>query len=306
MDPGSDPGGDVDGDAATAERDDLDPSRARSAVNTDPDRFSTDEIFHRVVMTAFHEVSARRRALYLSGLSAGLAITVTFFGYATVRTATAPDPTGLLGPLLYPLGFLYIILGRYQLYTENTLTPVTLALTRVCSVPAVLRVWVLVLAGNVSGAAVGAFVLANTGVFDAASATTAAQLGRGGIETPWWDLVFKAVFAGWLVAGVVWLEHAVRDSIARVLLVYIVIYTIPVTGLYHVVVSVCDVAYLVFLGRESLLTGLWEFVIPVLLGNTLGGVFLVTVLNFGQLSRTLPAEISRQQTLSLRAWLFGK
>jgi len=91
-----------------------------------------------------------------------------------------------------------------------------------------------------------------------------------------------------------------------VFLVYIVIYTIPVTGLYHVVVSVCDVAYLVFLGQASLLTGLWEFVIPVLLGNTLGGVFLVTVLNFGQLSRALPDEIARQQTLSVRTWLFGR
>ncbi len=304
MSPGSAPGDDTDSPAT--DREDLPGGRGPAVGGVVPDRFSTDEIFHRVVMTAFHEVSARRRALYLSGLSAGLAITVTFFGYATVRAATAPDPTGLLGPLLYPLGFLYIIMGRYQLYTENTLTPVTLALTRVCSVPAVLRVWVLVLAGNVSGAAIGAYVLANTGVFDATSAASAAEIGRAGIETAWWDLVFKAVFAGWLVAGVVWLEHAVRDSIARVFLVYIVIYTIPVTGLYHVVVSVCDVAYLVFLGRENLLTGLWEFVIPVLLGNTLGGVFLVTVLNFGQLSRALPAEISRQQTLSIRTWLFGR
>ncbi|WP_136717620.1 formate/nitrite transporter family protein [Halorientalis salina] len=303
MSPGSDRGDDTDSPATG--RDDLPGGRGPAYGDVVPDRFSTDEIFHRVVLTAFHEISARRRALYLSGLSAGLAITVTFFGYATVRAA-APDPTGLVSPLLYPLGFLYIIMGRYQLYTENTLTPVTLALTRVCSVPAVVRVWVLVLAGNVSGAAVGAFVLANTGVFDATTAASATEIGQAGIETPWWDLLFKAVFAGWLVAGVVWLEHAVRDSFARVFLVYIVIYTIPVTGLYHVVVSVCDVAYLVFLGQERLLVGLWEFVIPVLLGNTLGGVFLVTVLNFGQLSRSLPEEISRQQTLSMRTWLFGR
>ena len=304
MSPGSAPGDERKGD--DWEAGDLRRSGAPSAGEAVPDRFSTDEIFHRVVATAYEEVGARARALYLSGLSAGLAITITFFGYATVRAATAPDPSGLLAPLLYPLGFIYIIMGRYQLYTENTLTPVTLALARVRTVPSVLRVWGLVLAGNVSGAAVGAFVLAETGVFDATSAATAVEIGQAGIATPWWDLVFKAVFAGWLVAGVVWLEHAVRDSVSRVLLVYLVIYTIPVTGLYHVVVSFCDVAYLVFVGRERLLTGLWEFVIPVLLGNTLGGVFLVTVLNFGQLSRSLPPEIARQETLSLRKWLLGR
>jgi len=306
MSPGSDPGDETGPGADDWVAGDLRRGGAPSAGEAVPDRFSTDEIFHRVVATAYEEVGARARALYLSGLSAGLAITITFFGYATVRAATAPDPAGLLGPLLYPLGFIYIIMGRYQLYTENTLTPVTLALARVRTVPSVLRVWALVLAGTVSGAAVGAFVLAETGVFDATSAATAVEIGQAGIETGWWDLVFKAVFAGWLVAGVVWLEHAVRDSVSRVLLVYIVIYTIPATGLYHVVVSFCDVAYLVFVGRESLLTGLWEFVIPVLFGNTIGGVFLVTVLNFGQLSRSLPPEIARQETLSLRKWLLGR
>lgn len=306
MTPGSDPGADGSAEPAPTAREDGRQGSGPTTGEAVADRFSTDEIFQRVVATAFEEVGARARVLYLSGLSAGLAITITFFAYARLTTATAPDPSGLLGPLLYPLGFLYIIMGRYQLYTENTLTPVTLVLMRVQSIPSVLRVWTLVLAGNATGAVLGAFVLANTGVFDSASALTAVQISVEGIEVAWWDLVFKAVFAGWLVAGVVWLEHAVQDSVARILLVYVVIYAIPVTGLYHSVVSICEMAYLVFAGRISLLTGLWEFVVPVLLGNTIGGVFLVTVLNFGQLSRGTPAGVVGEERLGLRQWLFGR
>lgn len=301
--PGSESGDDEDTDAPTgSHRSRRRPPATGEAV---ADRFSTDEIFHRVVATAFHEVDARAQSLYLSGFSAGLAITITFFAYATLKAAAAPDPTRLLGPILYPLGFLYIILGRYQLYTENTLTPVTLALTRVRSIPSVLRVWGLVLAGNATGAILGAFVLAFAGIFDPASARTAVAIGLGGIETAWWPLAFKAVFAGWLVAGVVWLEHAVQDSMSRILLVYVVIFTIPVTGLYHSVVSICDVAYLVFVGKATILVGLWEFVVPVLVGNTLGGVVLVTVLNFGQLSRATPAEVAGEERLDRWEWLFG-
>ncbi|WP_435361570.1 formate/nitrite transporter family protein [Haloarchaeobius sp. DFWS5] len=141
-------------------RTDVDRARsgAPAAGEAVGDRFSTDEIFQRVVATADEEVGTSTRKLYLSGLAAGFAITLTFFVYGTLKAAFPNDTTGLLAALLYPLGFVYIIMGRYQLYTENTLTPVALVLTRVASVPSLFRVWAGVLAGNLTGALVGAFV----------------------------------------------------------------------------------------------------------------------------------------------------
>lgn len=280
-------------------------SGAPAAGKAVGDRFSTDEIFQRVVATADEEVGSESLRLYLSGLAAGFAITLTFFVYATTKAAFPDDTTGLVAPLLYPLGFVYIIMGRYQLYTENTLTPVTLVLTRVASVPSLFRVWVAVLAGNLTGALVGAFVLANTGVFSPAAAAAAVEIGARGVETPWWDLVFKAVFAGWLVAGLVWLEHAVRDSISRVVLIYLIIFTIPATGLYHIVVSSADTFYLVFTGNVDLFVGLWEFAVPVLIGNTIGGVFLVTLLNYGQTADPFPDGDGKRRRLGRREWLFS-
>ncbi|MFC7203102.1 formate/nitrite transporter family protein [Haloferax namakaokahaiae] len=288
-----------------AKRTDQARSGAPSGGKAVGDRFSTDEIFQRVVATADEEVDSVTMKLYLSGLAAGFAITLTFFLYATLRAALPNDTTGLFTPLLYPLGFVYIIMGRYQLYTENTLTPVTLVLTRVASIPALLRVWVSVLAGNFSGALIGTFVLAHTGVFSVAASGAAVNIGLEGIQTPWWDLVFKAMFAGWLVAGLVWMEHAVRDSVSRVVLIYLVIYAIPATGLYHIVVSSADVFYLVFTGNVAVATGLWEFVVPVLLGNTIGGVFLVTLINYGQTANRFPEGEGPRTRLSISDWLFS-
>lgn len=280
-------------------------SGAPAAGEAVGDRFSTDEIFQRVVATADEEVGSPTRKLYLSGLAAGFAITLTFFLYATLAAAFPDDTTGLLAPLLYPLGFVYIIMGRYQLYTENTLTPVTLVLTRVASVPAVLRVWTGVLAGNLTGAFVGAAVLAGTNVFSPAAATAAVDIGTTGAATPSFDLFVKAVLAGWLVAGLVWLEHAVRDSISRVLLVYLVIFTIPATGLYHVVVTATEVFYLSLTGNASFLVGLGEFLLPVFLGNTVGGVVLVTLINYGQTERRFPEDEGERPRLGIGAWLFS-
>ncbi|MFW5922277.1 MAG: formate/nitrite transporter family protein, partial [Halodesulfurarchaeum sp.] len=83
------------------------------------DRFSTDEVFQRIVAAADEEITAGNRELFFSGLAAGFAITITVLLYVSMTATTGGDP--VLSVMLYPLGFIYIIIGGYQLYTENTL-----------------------------------------------------------------------------------------------------------------------------------------------------------------------------------------
>lgn len=277
-------------------------SGAPAAGRAVRDRFTTDEIFQRVVASADTEVGSSVRELALSGLAAGFAITLTFLGHAVGATVSS---NVFIAALLYPLGFIYIILGRYQLYTENTLPPVALLLTRLVSVPLLLRIWGVVLLGNLVGAACGVFVLAHTHVLAPEAAHAAAEFGREGVETGWWTLFFKALFAGWLVAGVVWLDHSARDTISRFVMIYIVFYTISAAKLYHVVVTACDALYLVFTGSMGLWPLFAEFWLPVLLGNTVGGVVLVTLVNYGQTTERHFAEEESLSRLSVREWLLG-
>jgi formate/nitrite transporter FocA (FNT family)/nucleotide-binding universal stress UspA family protein len=270
------------------------------------DRFSTDEIFQRIVAAADEEVTSGGRELFFSGLAAGFAITITFLLYATLTASTDGHP--ILSKLLYPLGFVYIIIGGYQLYTENTLPPVALTLERLASVPALLRHWTIVLAGNFAGGALGAVALSYGGVFDDASAAAAMDLARHGVETPWWTLFSKAAFAGLIVAGVVWIVYASRDTISRLVVVYMAFLAIPLGDLFHVVVSFTEMLYMVLAGELVLLVGVTEFVLPVLLGNTIGGIVLVTVVNYFQTSehRLESARFEgADRQLSIREWLLG-
>ncbi|MFW6437324.1 MAG: formate/nitrite transporter family protein [Halococcoides sp.] len=270
------------------------------------DRFSTDEIFQRIVAAADEEITAGSRELFFSGLAAGFAISITFLLYVSLTAATDHDP--ILSTLLYPLGFIYIIIGGYQLYTENTLPPVALTLERLASVPALLRNWVVVLAGNFAGGTAGAAALAWGGVLPPEATTAAVDIAQKGIQTGSGALFAKAAFAGLIVAGVVWVEYAARDTISRIVVVYLAFLAIPLGGLFHVVVSYTELAYLVFTGNVSVVVGLVEFVVPVLLGNTVGGVVLVTVVNYFQTSERR-LESARfdgaKRVLSLREWLFG-
>ena len=268
------------------------------------DQFSTDEVYQRVVADADHEVTSGTRELFFSALAAGFAITVTFLVYASV---TATTDAKFVGVLLYPLGFIYIIIGGYQLYTENTLPPVALTLERLASIPTLLRHWLIVLAGNFVGGGLGAVALAYGGVFDDATATAAIGFAEKGIATPAGHLFVKAAFAGLIVAGVVWINFAAKDTISRLVVVYLAFLAIPMGNLFHVVVSFTEVVYLALVTGANPLPALGGFVLPVLLGNTLGGVLLVTVVNYYQTSdqRLQIERFQDVRRLSLREWLAG-
>lgn len=269
------------------------------------DIFSTDEIFERITATADEEFQRPTRLLFLSGVAAGLSIALSFVARAALTGATPMDSSGLIGNLLYPLGFLLIVGGRYQLFTENTLTPVTLVLTRIASVPLLLRVWVVVLAANVLGAGIMAFVLANTGVLNEATAEAARAFGHHALEVPTADLFWKGVFAGWIVASMVWLTHAARDATARILIVFLLMYLIPSADLFHCIIGACEVLFLWFQG-EATLWACVSFFGAVVAGNTVGGVLLVGILNFAQTrDARFPDRDCGQLQLTWSEWLFG-
>ncbi|MDL5363308.1 formate/nitrite transporter family protein [Halalkalicoccus sp. NIPERK01] len=270
------------------------------------DRFSADEVFQRIVAAADEEVTSGSRELFFSALAAGFAITITFLLYVSVTATTGGDP--VLSALLYPLGFVYIIIGGYQLYTENTLPPVALALERLTSIPTLLRHWLIVLAGNFLGGAIGAAVLTWGGVFSPEATAVALELSHKGVATSGWSLFFKGAFAGLIVAGVVWIVYASRDTISRLVVVYLAFLAIPLGDLFHVVVSFTEMAFLVFAGELAFLVGMVDFVVPVLLGNTIGGIVLVTVVNYFQTSERRLESVRLEgadRQLSIREWALG-
>ncbi len=266
------------------------------------DRFSWEEIQQRLIASADEEISEKPVTLFFSGLTAGFAIVLTLIGHA-VGVAQFPD-NGFLGALLYPIGFLYIILGRYQLYTENTLPPVKLVLSRLAGIPLLLRLWGIVLFGNVLGAALGTLVLAHTQVLSPEAIDAALNFVNHALELSWWDIFFRALFAGWLVAGVIWVGMASQDTITRFVIVYFVFFTIAACRLFHVVTAAAEVFFVSFYHHSLTELGILasEFWLPVFLGNTFGGVLVFTMVAYAQSERKLFPEV---RVLKLRDVLFS-
>jgi formate/nitrite transporter FocA (FNT family) len=122
----------------------------------------------------------------------------------------------------------------------------------------------------------------------------------------WSTLFSKGIIAGWLVASMVWLIHAARDSVSRFFTVFFIMFLIPSLDLYHCIVGACEVFYLAFEGHTSFVDAVLQFFVPVTLGNTVGGVLLVAILNYGQTrDAVVPQHDTEREMLSMREWLFG-
>lgn len=262
------------------DRNTSDPSRGEGG--TISDRFTNDEVYLRAVRTAAEELGRSHRAVFLSGIAAGLTAGASLLASYPVR-ATLGDAAGaeLAGAAFYGLGFVIIIIGRYQLFTENTLTPVLLALHRECGVRRLLRLWSVVLFGNLVGAAGVASMLQFSRVFNEDAAALLTETALSAIDESTVRLFWTSVFAGALVATMAWLTLAVRENTARILLILLIALVIPIAHLHHCVFGSAETLFAVFRGEADLI-GFARFLGLTVLGNTVGGVVLVALLNFAQ------------------------
>ena len=240
------------------------------------------EILEAVVEDGQAELDRASAGLALSGLAAGL--NVSFGAIAFGVVASLAGGIGLAAMLFYPVGFLIVILGRAQLFTENTITPVAVVLTRLGNIPNMLRLWGVVFVSNVLGTVILAAALVYGDVLSPSALGILVDEAVRKVDHGFWVAALKAVFGGWIVALIAWLVAASRDTITQALFIFVLAFLIPAVDLTHCIAGSSEVLVGVFAGEVSPSGYLGLFLLPVTLGNILGGIFLVTLLNFGQVA----------------------
>jgi formate/nitrite transporter FocA (FNT family) len=228
------------------------------------------------------ELARPSSALLWSGLAAGLSMGFSVVAQGALR-AGLPDEAWR--PLVersgYAVGFLIVVLGRQQLFTENTITPVLPVLTKPSLeiLRNMLRLWSIVLVANLLGALAVAMVLAHGDAFSPTLRAAFHDIGEAVLAgTPLAHLV-GGVFAGWLLATMVWLLPGAPQS--RFAVIFIVTYVIGIGGFAHIVAGAVEALYVVADGSHAF-TDFLGWAAPTLVGNIIGGVALVTALMHGQ------------------------
>jgi len=229
------------------------------------------------------ELSRPLRSLIYSGVAAGVMISMSVLGEAVLRTYLPDAPWAyLVENLGYSLGFLVVILGGMQLFTENTITTVipVIAERRKRLLWMMLRLWAIVLAANVVGCfAISAFYYFTPAIPPALyPAMDSLSAHATGFEPH--VAFFRAIPAGVLVAALVWMLPQ-RNS-GRFAIIMVFTWMIAAGDFTHVVAGSVEWGWMFWSGGLGLFEGFVTFFLPVLCGNIVGGTVIFTLITHGQ------------------------
>lgn len=241
-------------------------------------------VVHEAVrMQGDEELERPAQALAWSGVAAGLSMGASLIVEGVLRSRLPDAPwRPLLQHLGYPIGFLMLIVGRQQLFTENTVTAIVPLLSH-RDWPTfwkVVKLWSVVLCANLVGAHIAAWTLSNTPIFAPDVRHAFDEIAREAIDVTFTTAILKGIVAGWLIAMMVWMLAAVRVS--QLFIVLLMTYVVGISTLTHIIAGSIEALFLVFNGTISWWRFAGGYAAPTLLGNIIGGVSLVSVLNHAQ------------------------
>jgi formate-nitrite transporter family protein len=239
-------------------------------------------VYETIRLEGEEELRRKPTALAWSAFAAGLSMGFSFIVEGLLMSHLPDQPwRPLITTFGYSIGFLIVVLGRQQLFTENTVTVVLPWLLRknVSTFLRLLRLWVIVLGANLVGTFLFALCFGKIMIFDAYTQQCLTEIGKSHLA-PGGVVLLRAIFAGWLIALMVWLLPAAES--ARVWTIIIITYVIGLGGFDHIIAGSTTVFFLVVTHSLSFGAYLTKFFLPTLAGNVIGGVSLVSALNHAQ------------------------
>jgi formate/nitrite transporter FocA (FNT family) len=243
----------------------------------------TPVIYEVVRRLGDEEMERPATSLWWSGVAAGLSISFSLLAQATLHSHL-PDASWrpLVESLGYCVGFLMVVLGRQQLFTESTITVVLPVLKDFSAdnVWRMARLWLIVLVANFAGTLFAAAFCRYTPVLTPELKEAMLAVSRTLLPLGWWDMAFRGVSSGFLVAAMVWMIPAAES--AKFWVISLMTWLIAVGGFTHIVAGAMEANLLVLAGDWVWWQMLWQFFLPVLIGNMIGGTALFALISYAQ------------------------
>ncbi len=251
---------------------------------------SSARVVHEVIrLQGQDELKRPVISLLFSAFAAGLAISASVLAETFLGERLADTPANeLVTAFGYSVGFVIVILGNLQLFTENTVTAVLPVATHPNrrNLGRLGRLWAIVFAGNMLGTLVAAALMAYRVILSPEQLAAATELSARLLEHGPGKTVLLGIPAGFLVGSIAWILPNVRGG-GEFWIVTMITYVIAIGGFSHVVAGSAEAWLLWLTGHASLGWAIGGFILPALLGNIIGGSCLFAVLAHGQVRSEL-------------------
>ena len=273
----------------------LSPEEQHDVDKSQPPRAA---VLHEIIRTqGDQELERSVAALWWSALAAGLTMGLSLMAMGLLNSRL-PDGEGfkVIASFGYCAGFLAVILARQQLFTENTLTAVLPIMTKptLNNFGRLLRLWSVVLVGNLCGTLLVAYVMLNLPIFDSKTDLAFLDIGRKIMENDASQMFAKGIVSGWMIATMVWMIPSMES--AKMWIIILITYLMALGDFTHIVVGSAEVSYLVFAGELPWKDFWLIFAGPTLAGNIIGGSFIFALISHAQIrSESGPPKESADQ-----------
>jgi formate-nitrite transporter family protein len=229
--------------------------------------------------------------LFLSSLSAGLEVGFSILMIGVIYTLFKAEVTSgklsVMMALVYPIGYIFVIVGRSELFTEHTTLATIPVLNGEANLKSLINLWITIYLGNLMGGYLFGllFLQFNEGThlisldFFHFVSEKMISYGSG-------NILVSSVIAGWLMGTLSWLLSSAQDTLSRVVMIFLITFIISIAGLHHCIVGSIEV-FMAFFSHANKIT--WvdflKFQGISTLGNIIGGVVLVALVKYGHSKR---------------------
>lgn len=246
------------------------------------------DIYKSISYQAEEELARPGISLFWSGVTAGLSISISVIAKALLHlNLEGFNGEAMLSHFGYCVGFIIVILGRMQLFTENTITPILPLLTHPTkwNFLRTARIWGIVFLANMCGALFAALLSVYAGVFNPEQVKAITEVSLVIKEHHFLETLLHGIPAGLLIAVVVWLMPSSKGF--ELWIIIILTYLISLGGFSHVIAGSVEAFVLLIQGLVGLKGALIDFLLPALIGNVIGGTGLFALLSYARIKEEI-------------------
>lgn len=243
------------------------------------------EILKQQIIEGCETYDRGKRSILLSSFTAGLEIGFSFLMICSVfsffQDKVAEDTLFKLIGLVYPVGFMLVILGQSILFTEQTSLLTLPVLNNKRSILSLFRIWGIVILGNLVGGMLIALTLIwigpKLGLFETeAIAKIGEHFADYGIAT----ILVSSILAGWLMGLLSWLVTSSKETISEILIIYMITAVMGFTGLHHSIIGNIEIFAGMLVSEEIDFLIYLKTLMTALIGNALGATIFVALLKY--------------------------
>ncbi len=247
-------------------------------------KLSALAVYSIILREGEEEMHRPKTSLWWSGVAAGLGISTSVLMVGVMRAALGADHPylGLFQAFGYTFGFVLVILCRLQLFTENTITPILpfLAAPSRDKLYDIARLWSIVFVANMVGTATTALLAVHGGILSPEVLGGILDISRHVAGFTWSEALLRGIPSGFFIAALVWMMPSAKGS--ELLLIIMFTWLIAAGDFTHVVAGSNEIFVLMFNGELGIGAAFAVHILPMLIGNIIGGTGLFAMLAYGQ------------------------